>query len=449
MASAKLPFQRYPLAWVTDYSKCKCTFQSTGKQTIWQLWAPCYDCFEKDNEGACECCLATCHAGHKIGVPRMSPFFCDCGAVYQCDKGKLAQKAEPIFADFHSFKTFYESNNYVGCRLMSILELGTVFSPLSIRYAMSMIQRGTTGNTCKQIFELFAYMDQLPDIKAVNKLFNTDIIHLATAIIIRNDVHLKQNFTQAIGSFALVTKEDFSNKAVVIGKANEYIASSTNNMITDPLKEEMITDDTIIIMLNTLYFKAAWLHKFPSTFTQRENFNNGAVQVDMMKHSEYFPYYEDDRVQLVELPYNNCDLCMGVILPKEPNNDFTSYLRKNAKYNADYVEVHLPKFTKRKNIDLIPIMKKLGVTDLFDSNCRMDEMIDGKAHVSTMVHDAMVVVNEHGTEASAATVLFYVKESCCDDQPPAKIFYANRTFVYYIKHMPTGMLLFVGSYDGK
>lgn len=144
---------------------------------------------------------------------------------------------------------------------------------------------------------------------------------------------------------------------------------------------------------------------------------------------------------------------MGIILPREniDVNKCGNYLCANIAYTTQYVEVHLPKFTHRKNIDLIPLMQKMGVTDVFSSlKSQLDKMtIIGVTYVSTMIHEAVVIVDEDGTEAAAVTVAVCVNESCSMRKPKSTVFYANRSFIYYIKHVPTNTLLFVGDFQGN
>lgn len=63
-----------------------CTFGITGVNHQTQQWAPCYDCFEHENLGACIHCLETCHKGHRTGLLRTGSFFCDCGETGLCEK---------------------------------------------------------------------------------------------------------------------------------------------------------------------------------------------------------------------------------------------------------------------------------------------------------------------------------------------------------------------------
>jgi serine protease inhibitor len=169
----------------------------------------------------------------------------------------------------------------------------------------------------------------------------------------------------------------------------------------------------------------------------------------MMNNTGYNSYYEDLTVQRVELMYKDTDYCMGFILPKSDVSldKCTSYLG-DGNFESKYVKLFIPKFTQRKRMDLIPYMKKLGMTDLFDSTSRLDNMVSSDAYVSVLIHEAVVIVNETGTEASAVTVAVCQSKGIRRNPEPI-IFRADHSFIYYIKHIPTKTLLFVGDYHGN
>jgi len=194
-----------------------------------------------------------------------------------------------------------------------------------------------------------------------------------------------------------------------------------------------------------------------------------ATAVKLMTLSKRLPYFEDSEVQMIEMPYVGNQFCMGVILPKAPTslqslldgimskfvtkqNFFESFnIGKINEYvkqltTNESIEVYIPKFTHRKNIDLGSVLKKVGVTDLFSPLANLGE-ISKDLYVSEAIHEAVVIVDEDGTEASAVTVMMMM-ESCCYKPKQPKLFRADHSFIYYIRHKPTNMILFVGDYHG-
>lgn len=107
---------------------------------------------------------------------------------------------------------------------------------------------------------------------------------------------------------------------------------------------------------------------------------------------------------------------------------------------AKRVQVILPKFTAEAETDLKEPLQTLGITDMFDHSkanfakiTRTDDL-----HVSNVLQKTKIEVSEDGTKASAATTAILIARS----SPPW--FIVDRPFVFFIRHNPTGTILFMG-----
>jgi hypothetical protein len=74
----------------------KCTYLRTGPHYYVQQWYHCRTCRLVDNEGCCEVCRYTCHAGHDVDTKpcNTSIFFCDCGSSGNCKSVRAAQEQD-------------------------------------------------------------------------------------------------------------------------------------------------------------------------------------------------------------------------------------------------------------------------------------------------------------------------------------------------------------------
>ena len=61
--------------------------------------------------------------------------------------------------------------------------------------------------------------------------------------------------------------------------------------------------------------------------------------------------------------------------------------------------------------------------------------------ITAALHSAKVIVDEHGTEAAAATGLVYRTSG---PPPPDLTIVADRPFLWAIVHQPTGAVVFLG-----
>ncbi len=95
---------------------------------------------------------------------------------------------------------------------------------------------------------------------------------------------------------------------------------------------------------------------------------------------------------------------------------------------------------------MIPYFQKLGVTDLFNEKCDLGLMTTNPATITCFRHKALIDVDENGVTATAATIAIANMRGCRFDKPV--VFKADRPFVWYIKHLPTQSVLFIGRFSG-
>jgi serine protease inhibitor len=170
----------------------------------------------------------------------------------------------------------------------------------------------------------------------------------------------------------------------------------------------------------------------------------------MMQQIEKLHYYEDTNAQMLRLMYQNNDYCMEFYLARNPDKPICPFMIDENKVMYRRVDARIPKFTHRKKTQLIPVLRNMGVTDMF-SQATSDfyKVCDKNAFVSMMVLEAVVIVDEKKTEAAGVTVAVSVNKSCLLPNQAPVLFNANRTFTYRIVHIPTRTDLFVGCYNGN
>ena len=353
-------------------------------------------------------------------------------------------------------KQISKPNNTLTIKLFNQMNNNNVFSPLSIIFALSLLHLSAFGNTENELSNLFNYKYSINELQQIYTIFNNDIMNLANALIINNKYKINEQYLTSIKNLALIVHTDFNSTNstnIIVNDVNEYIKTNTKNLIKDILKHDDINDNTISILINTIYFKAQWLHKFKANNTDKELFKPTNKMVDMMYQKEEFNYYENELLQLVELLYENNDYCMGFLLPKSTKNyDIPKFnMNELNKYiaNLQYkkVKLYIPKFKHRKTIRLIPLLEQLGVHDIFTNKAQLN--IAKNICVSNIIHEAVVIIDELGTEAAATTIVMMELMA----MPPTKedpiIFKADHPFIYYIRHRPSNMILFYGDYRNE
>jgi serpin B len=172
----------------------------------------------------------------------------------------------------------------------------------------------------------------------------------------------------------------------------------------------------------------------------------------MMNIKSKFDYYEDDTVQIIDLPYGDGLFNMTVFLPQfsQNLNDFIQSLDQDNLQDylnalaADSVILDLPKFKIEYKIILNNILQKMGMPQAFNQNLadfsRINPIV--KTFISKVLHKTFVQVDEEGTEAAAVTVVEMTVGSV--EEPKINYMRVDHPFFFIIRERETNTLLFMG-----
>ena len=107
------------------------------------------------------------------------------------------------------------------------------------------------------------------------------------------------------------------------------------------------------------------------------------------------------------------------------------------------VHLEIPKFKIESTIDLVPILKDLGMTDMFNGLTANFSGIskNERLFVSKAIQKAFIEVDEVGTTAAAATAFVLTTRS--GGSGPVE-FIADHPFLFFLRDLQTGLVLFQG-----
>jgi serpin B len=233
---------------------------------------------------------------------------------------------------------------------------------------------------------------------------------------------------------------------------NDWVSDQTEGRIKDLIPQGLIDTLTRLVLTNAIYFNAAWSKPFEERLTDDGTFHlldGGEVTVPMMRQTASFGYAEGEGYQAVELPYDGRELSM-VILPPEAGG-FEAFEGSMTAERVDailkgltYGEVALtmPKFEIESDFSLAQVLAAMGMPDAFSRAADFSGM-DGtlKLFIRDVVHKAFVSVDEAGTEAAAATAVIIAEKAM--PALPVEVT-VDRPFVFLIRDIETGTILFVG-----
>jgi len=391
---------------------------------------------------------------------------------YACNKEegtKDNKPAEPINLSQKQFEKVDADNSFSFNMFKQVSALNgsnTFFSPLSLNMALGMLYNGTSGETRTEMAEVLGMADftetEINEYyqKMSQTLLSIDPlteISIANSIWYRSGFPVKQTFIDINKKYfdAEVHALDF-NKPDAAAIINKWCANKTKNRIKEIIKAP-IPGSVVMYLINALYFKSKWQFEFEKKNTRQDDFTKAGsqrIRVNMMEQTTALPYYADQYLQCVEMPYGNQAFSMIAILPA---NDMTidelvdyldvekwQHIVENLREQPVWLK--LPRFKVEFEIKLNDPVMNLGMQRIFLPYGELTNIADADLYVSEIKQKTFVEVNEEGTEAAAVTVIVVEVTSAGGSAPPVS-FFANRPFLYLIKEKSTGAILFIGRMD--
>ena len=343
-------------------------------------------------------------------------------------------------------------------------EESTVMSPLSITYALGLLNNGATGQTQQEINTVLGGANASADVinafcrkmlTEAPKLDEGTKAEIANTIFVNSGkgVELQPTFVETANAYydAEPQSRDFYD-GETMDVINQWANDHTHGMIPEVLNENSYNPDAVSYLLNAIYFKGCWTDKFDKSLTEDQPFNGGPKEPMMHRYGEY-TYTDNDMYQAIILPYGNGAYQMTVFLPREGKTvaDVAETLNGSnwSVYGESYeVDLKLPRFKTNADIPLVDVMSQLGMPSAFIPTLAEFPYLckNRDVYISNMLQKAVINLDEDGTEAAAVTVI-YVGDSA-PGEPKVAVFHADRPFLYTISEISTGAIFFIGQYCG-
>lgn len=363
------------------------------------------------------------------------------------------------------------SNNQFACDVYAKTAAGTqtnaVFSPFSISTALAMLEAGASGTTDDELRTALHFTlppDQLaPAYGALLTSLDTGRNYGAYTLATADRLFGQQGFafqqpyldTTDANYHAPLQPLDFAGDPEASRTTiNDWVSSQTDDKIPELFPAGSIDASTRLVLANAILFKGDWDTQFDPQRTATSAFHvAGASDVSAPLMHAQLPVAIGalgSTAQLGVLPFRGKDLALVVVVPNDPDGlpALEAQLSGTALTDAiaaaqpslEPVDVTLPKFAITQNQSLDEILESLGIHAAFDPTTSDFSGIDGARdlYVQTVVHDAMITVDEHGAEAAAATGIGVGVASA----PPE--LRADHSFVFVLYDNVTGSILFMG-----
>ena len=335
-----------------------------------------------------------------------------------------------------------------------------IYSPLSIKYALKMLNEGATGNTMSQIENILGEQD-LIKYRDIGKALS-----LANAIYIRDTYskYVKKDYKKILAKKynAEVHYDSFYNAR----KINKWISNKTLGIIKNMVQNDLVQNPlNMVILINALAVEVEWKNLFDATKTGIYNFymEDGSIMKATTMHlktfSENIAYYKDEDITVLSMDfkkYKNTQLEFIAIMPENNLSDyietftideFNNILKKLslASKTKNGVYISIPKFSFDYDLNLKNDLIKLGVTDAFDVDlASFSKISDKKIYVGNALHKASIDFTEKGIKAVASTVIATYDMMRYSKEQPKEIT-INKPFLYAIRDKNKNEIWFVGT----
>ncbi|KAH9525656.1 Leukocyte elastase inhibitor [Bulinus truncatus] len=342
-----------------------------------------------------------------------------------------------------------------------------VYSPYSIHSVLTMTYMGARGTTASEMAQVLglntvpsphqAYHDLILDWNA------EQLVKVLTcnAIFINPYEMILPSFIQQTNDLYLATADNLDlqepEKAI-----NVLVTNKTNNVIPEMLKPGTLDANTVLVLVNVLFFNGTWSSPFQKSLTQKQDFHQlggATTQIDMMNDAERIKRIKRDDskdVDVVELPFLGDRFSLYVALPRtvEGISELEAHITSSPAnvqqmfegLQSENFHLGLPKFKIETSLELNDVLSFLGMTTAFGPTADFSGINgSGGLYIDKVIHKAVIDVQETGTVAAAATMVSISKGFISTISAPVV---ADHPFVFFLRDNVNQQILFQGKFSG-
>lgn len=335
-----------------------------------------------------------------------------------------------------------------------------VYSPLSIRNGLELLDAGASGDTKAEIDEV------LGNKKAPKYQNIEDEISLANAVFIRDSFkdNVLPSYTSTVtgelGGEVILDSFESSNNM------DKWVQEKTFGLINNiGVKPD---GGTKMVLANALALQLEWSYGFDTDSTSGEDFylNDGttltATTMGKKFRNNNIGYKTTDKYTTLSMPLDSStedqDLEFVAVMPSNDLDDYIENLTSeslneatNDLTTADTPEngilVSIPKFSFEYELDFGDDLMSLGIESAFDEEADFSKMASSPLYVSDAIHKANIDFSEDGIKAAAVTA-FTMKESSAMESPVKEepiVIKIDHPFLFLIRDKKNDVVWFTGA----
>ena len=255
---------------------------------------------------------------------------------------------------------------------------------------------------------------------------------------------------------ARVERLDFTD-AGAVERINAWVAEATEGAVPELVAR--LDPDDVLVLANAMRFEGEWAQRFDPERTAPAPFHlrSGTAPEVPTMHADDLParYREDGDFQAAALPYGGGRFELVAVLPRA-GLDAPEALRRLAAdpswlggrdFRKARGALALPRLALDAEASLLPALRALGLGAALDDPQAFAGVAAPAPRLSRVLHRTMLVLDERGTEAAAATAAVMTTRAAIVEEERAFEMRVDRPFALAVRHRGTGAVLFTAWVD--
>ena len=333
-----------------------------------------------------------------------------------------------------------------------------IYSPLSIKNGLSLLNAGAAGETKTEIENILGDAE-LPKYQNV-----PNVLSVANGVFIRDSFSNK-----VLSSYSDTVSQKYQADLIYDSFAgtntlDNWIKDKTFNLIDK--SGAQLTPDTEMVLANALAIQMNWKSRFSDNKTGGRKFYKNddseitATTMHQKTNEEDVTYYTDDDITMLKMPLEPTDDASLEFVAVMPSGNLTDYVNNlnisdieeklanstSASATEEGIEIYIPKFKFEYSLDFVNDLKKLGIEKAFNRNVAdFSNMASDPLYLSDAIHTANIDFSEEGVKAAAITVFIMDAVTAMPREEEPVIINIDHPFFFMIRDKNNGAIWFTGA----
>lgn len=339
----------------------------------------------------------------------------------------------------------------------------TIYSPLSLYYALALLKEGVSDSQANnELNSLMSYSDY--DSSFLKELYLSDHYkdEKKGSLYLHNSSWLNKKYEGNKEYFAKLANnyysEGYSTYFDDEGLSNmvKWMNNNTENFLNIDKDTFSVNKDTVLALINTLYFNGLWEKEFSTTNSSSNSFyveEGKSVSANYMYQNHEGKYFGNSQYEMAQLNFingehidfikPNKDIKLNDFIKSDDYEEAINNSLNSKKYVNKDLYYYIPRFSYQNFLSLKDTLRSLGVSKIFTPGSinNIVKALKDELYVGSIEQIAKIELKEEGVKAAAVTLIACETSAVMGESVE---FNLNSPFIYVIRDR-SNMPLFIGS----